>query len=212
MIKLNDLKPAPGSNAQRNRVGRGQGSGNGCTAGRGNNGHKARSGSTEKAYFEGGQTPLSRRIPKRGFVSPFKIEYQVVNVNEIEKIDSQGKEIDAKMLFEQGLIQSMELPVKILGNGSITKTVTVKVDAYSKSAREKLKMPKAAPTAKAIAFARVAAAKAATAAKAASAAKAAPAPAAKKEHAAKASPEAKAAPAAKQAPAAKPAPEAKPKA
>jgi large subunit ribosomal protein L15 len=146
-MKMNELKPAPGASRRAFRVGRGQGSGNGCTAGRGNNGHKARSGSTGKAYFEGGQTPLSRRIPKRGFVSPFKIEYQVVNVGEIEAIDSQGKEIDAKVLFENGLIHSLELPIKILGNGTITKTVSVKADAYSKSAREKLKIPKA-PAAK----------------------------------------------------------------
>lgn len=140
MLNLNDLKPTPGSVRNRMRVGRGQGSGNGCTAGRGNNGHRARNGMSEKFYFEGGQTPLTRRTPKKGFISPFKIYYQVVNVGQIESLDIQ--EIDAKVLFEHGLIGSPNKPVKILGAGTLTKTVTVKADAYSKSAREKLKMPK----------------------------------------------------------------------
>jgi large subunit ribosomal protein L15 len=140
MLNLNDLKPAAGSVRNRMRVGRGQGSGNGTTAGRGNNGHSARNGTSEKTYFEGGQTPLVRRTPKKGFVSPFKVAYQVVNVGQLETLDIQ--EIDAKTLFEHGLIGSPDRPVKILGGGTLTKTVTVKADAYSKSARDKLKMPK----------------------------------------------------------------------
>jgi large subunit ribosomal protein L15 len=140
MLTLNTLKPNPGSNKDRMRVGRGQGSGNGTTAGRGNNGDGARNGTSEKYYFEGGQTPMTRRTPKRGFTSPFKIEYQVVNVGQLESLDL--AEIDAKVLFEHGLIGSPDRPVKILGGGEFTKTMTVKADAYSKTAREKLKMPK----------------------------------------------------------------------
>lgn len=140
MLNLSDLKPNAGSSRNRMRVGRGQGSGNGCTAGRGNNGHRARNGSSEKFYFEGGQTPLTRRTPKKGFTSPFKVDFQVVNVGQLEALDIQ--EIDATVLFEHGLINYPDRPVKILGGGTLTKTMTVKADAYSKSAREKLKMPK----------------------------------------------------------------------
>jgi large subunit ribosomal protein L15 len=147
MLKLNDLKPAVGSVRTRMRVGRGQGSGNGTTAGHGNNGHKARSGSREKAYFEGGQTPLIRRTPKRGFTSQCDNEYQIVNVGRLEELGVADKEIDAGLLFENGLISSSEKPVKILGGGTLTKNLIVKVEAYSKTARDKLKMPKA-PVAK----------------------------------------------------------------
>ena len=144
MLKLNELKPAPGSSRRPFRVGRGQGSGNGCTAGAGNNGHKARSGSREKAYFEGGQTPLTRRIPKRGFTSPFKTRYQIINVGDLEKLDIQDKEVDARLLFEHGLVASPDMPVKVLGGGTCGKSVVVKADAYSATAREKLKIPKPA--------------------------------------------------------------------
>jgi large subunit ribosomal protein L15 len=96
-----------------------------------------------KTYFEGGQTPLSRRVPKKGFRNRFGTRYQIVNVGDVERIDAQGKDIDAQVLRASGLIHSADRPVKILGGGEVSKPVSVKVAAYSKSAREKLKMPKA---------------------------------------------------------------------
>lgn len=142
MLKLNELKPANGTRKTRRRVGRGQGSGRGCTAGYGNNGHKARSGSSTKLYFEGGQTPLTRRVPKRGFFSPFKLEYQIVNVSSLEKIGSTEKEITIELLYSQGLIHEKELPVKILGEGELTKAFTIKAHAFSKSAKDKIEKAK----------------------------------------------------------------------
>lgn len=141
MLKLNELRPAAGSKKVAKRIGRGTGSGNGCTAGKGNNGHRARSGSSNKLYFEGGQTPLTRRLPKRGFHSPFKVEFQIVNVSVLEKFET-GKEITAEILFQSGLIHNAEQPVKILGNGDLTKSLTVKVDAFSKSAKDKIEKAK----------------------------------------------------------------------
>lgn len=141
MLKLNELRPAAGSKKVAKRIGRGTGSGNGCTAGKGNNGHRARSGSSNKLYFEGGQTPLTRRLPKRGFHSPFKEYFQVVNVGSLEVLDN-GKEITVEALFENGLIQNAGLPVKILGNGDLTKTLIVKAHAFSKSAKEKIEKAK----------------------------------------------------------------------
>lgn len=141
MLKLNELRPAAGSKKVKKRIGRGTGSGNGSTAGMGNNGHKARSGSSNKAYFEGGQTPLTRRLPKRGFHSPFKVEFQIVNVGLLESLDS-GKEITVEALFERGLIHKADVPVKILGNGDLTKTLNVKAHAFSKSAKDKIEKAK----------------------------------------------------------------------
>jgi large subunit ribosomal protein L15 len=141
MLKLNELRPATGSKKVAKRIGRGTGSGSGSTAGKGNNGHKARSGSTNKFYFEGGQTPLTRRLPKRGFHSPFKLEYQIVNVETLEKIEN-GKEITIESLFEGGLIHNANMPVKILGNGELTKTLIVKAHSFSKSAKEKIEKAK----------------------------------------------------------------------
>jgi large subunit ribosomal protein L15 len=139
MMKANGIKPAKGAHRQKSRVGRGQGSGAGCTAGKGNKGARCRRGRRTKAYFEGGQTPLTRRLPKRGFVNVFRKEFQIVNVGDLEGIDSQDQEIDAKVLFANGLIHSPDRPVKILGNGDINKPITIKADAYSQTAREKLK-------------------------------------------------------------------------
>jgi large subunit ribosomal protein L15 len=142
MLKINEIKPIAGSNKQRRRIGRGTGSGKGCTAGKGNNGHSARSGSNYKPYFEGGQTPLTRRLPKRGFHSPFKIEYQIVNIGELAKIDFGGKEITAELLFEKGLLQDKNRPVKILGEGDVNKPLIIKADSFSKSAKEKIEKAK----------------------------------------------------------------------
>ncbi len=142
MLKLNDLKPAAGSKKNTKRLGRGTGSGQGSTAGKGNNGHKARSGSTNKFYFEGGQTPLTRRIPKRGFTNIFRKKYQIVNVGDLEKMEQVDKEITVGYLHENGLIHEVDRPVKILGNGELTRNFTVKVHAFSKVAREKIEKAK----------------------------------------------------------------------
>jgi large subunit ribosomal protein L15 len=142
MLKLNEIKPAAGSNKQSRRIGRGTGSGKGCTAGKGNNGNSARSGSKYKPYFEGGQTPLTRRLPKRGFHSPFKIEYQIINIGELADLDVGGKEITAELLFEKGLIQDKNRPLKILGEGELTKPLVVRANAFSKSAKEKIEKVK----------------------------------------------------------------------
>jgi len=142
MLKLNNLQPAAGSRKTKKRIGRGTGSGTGSTAGKGNNGDKARSGAFNKFYFEGGQTPLTRRIPKRGFTNIFRIEYQIVNVSEIEKIENIDKEIDAEFLHKNGLIHEVDRPVKILGNGELTKAVSIKANAFSKTARDKIEKAK----------------------------------------------------------------------
>lgn len=135
MLTLKDLKPAKGSRKDGQRVGRGQGS-KGKTAGRGNNGAKSRSGWSQKDYFEGGQLPLIRRLPKRGFTNIFKTVYQVVNIAELEGISESV--IDKDVLFNNGKINSKDGLVKILGDGEIKSAVTVKADAFSKSAEAKI--------------------------------------------------------------------------
>jgi large subunit ribosomal protein L15 len=142
MLKLNDIKPSAGSNRQRRRIGRGTGSGRGCTAGKGYNGHTSRSGSGTKPYFEGGQTPLTRRLPKRGFHNPFKVEFQTINLKDLNEFDAGGKEITAEVLYAAGLIHDMARPVKVLGSGEVTKPLVVKADSFSKSAREKIEKAK----------------------------------------------------------------------
>jgi len=141
-MKLNELKPAEGSNRQRRRLGRGTGSGKGSTAGRGNNGHSGRSGSGHKPYFEGGQTPLTRRLPKRGFFNLFRTSYQIINIGALAGFEADGKEINAEVLFEMGLINDRAKPVKLLGNGEVDKALVIKVDACSKSAKEKIEKAK----------------------------------------------------------------------
>jgi large subunit ribosomal protein L15 len=142
MLKLNELRPADGSTRDSKRRGRGIGSGNGKTAGRGHKGAGSRSGTKKKLYFEGGQTPLTRRIPKRGFNNIFSVKYQVVNLGDIEKIATAEKEVTGQLLFENGLVRSADARVKVLGNGEITKGVVVKASAFSKSAREKIEKAK----------------------------------------------------------------------
>lgn len=137
MLTLKDLKPAEGSRKDRQRVGRGQGS-KGKTAGRGNNGAKSRSGYSQKDYFEGGQLPLIRRLPKRGFTNIFKKVYQVVNVSDINDIAAANEVIDAEVLFANGKINDKDGLVKVLGDGSLEKGVTVKANAFSKSAISKI--------------------------------------------------------------------------
>ena len=137
-MKLGELKPAKGATHHKHRVGRGSASGWGATSGRGNNGAKSRSGYSEKAYFEGGQLPLIRRLPKRGFTNIFKKYFQVVNLSDIEENVQNGDVVDAAFLSAKGLIHSEKELVKVLGNGEFTKSVTIKANAFSKSAEEKI--------------------------------------------------------------------------
>jgi large subunit ribosomal protein L15 len=142
MLTLNELHPAKGSNKGTVRVGRGQGNGNGKTCGRGQNGMGQRAGATNKAYFEGGQTPLTRRIPKRGFKPLVRKEYQIVNVRDLESLDVDVSEIDAQWLYDHGMVHSKDHPIKILGNGELSKSMHIKADAFSRSAREKIEKAK----------------------------------------------------------------------
>ena len=142
MLKLNEIRPASGSTRDSKRRGRGIGSGNGKTAGRGHKGAGSRSGTKKKLYFEGGQTPLTRRIPNRGFNNIFSVTYQVVNLGDIEKKAPHDKEITGQWLFENGLVRSAVAPVKVLGGGDLTKGIVVRAHAFSKSAREKIEKAK----------------------------------------------------------------------
>jgi len=134
MAKLHTLSPSPGSTHARKRKGRGPGSGLGKTSGRGHKGHKARSGGATSPHFEGGQMPLHRRIPKRGFSPPARVEYQVVNVRDLDAVEAQ--EITLELLKEHGFIGSLRQPVKILGDGTVKKALVVRAHAFSASARQ----------------------------------------------------------------------------
>jgi large subunit ribosomal protein L15 len=131
------LKPARNSRKTAKRIGRGPGSGQGCTAGKGNNGQLARSGAKHRAWFEGGQMPLQRRLPKRGFTNVFRTEYQILNVEQLEILDN-GASVTPGFLFEQGLISSKTEPVKILGDGALTKKLSITAHGASKSALQKI--------------------------------------------------------------------------
>ncbi|MFW5855764.1 MAG: 50S ribosomal protein L15 [Bacillota bacterium] len=138
-MKLHDIKPKPGSKTKKQRVGRGMGSGRGYTSGRGANGQNSRSGGRVRPTFEGGQTPLFRRLPKRGFNNKFKKEYEIVNIYQLENHFSDGEEVTPEKLIEAGLINKVsDLGVKILGTGRLEKSLTVKANAFSASAREKI--------------------------------------------------------------------------
>ena len=136
-MKLHELSPVPGSNAKAYRKGRGNGSGNGKTAGRGQKGQWARSGGGVRVGFEGGQMPLARRIPKRGFHNIFAKPLEAINVSALEKFED-GAVVGAAELLETGILSKCEYGVKILGNGSITKKLTVRANAFSASAKEKI--------------------------------------------------------------------------
>ena len=136
-MNLHELSPAAGSNTKAYRKGRGNGSGNGKTAGRGQKGQWSRSGGGVRVGFEGGQMPLTRRIPKRGFNNIFAKPLEAVNVSVLEKFED-GAVVDAKALLEKGILSKCEYGVKILGNGSITKKLTVQASAFSASAKEKI--------------------------------------------------------------------------
>ena len=135
MAELHDLKPVQGSTKKPKRLGRGPGSGTGKTAGKGTKGHKARTGGSTPRHYEGGQMPLHRRLPKRGFHNPFRTEYQVVNVGQLA---GQQGEVTPASLKAVGLIGSVRRPVKILGDGEISGALTVHAHAFSASARSKI--------------------------------------------------------------------------
>ncbi len=136
-MKLNELSPAMGSTHVAKRKGRGHATGNGKTAGRGHKGQKARSGGGVRVGFEGGQMPLARRIPKRGFHNIFAKPLEAINVGSLEKFDN-GAVIDAKVLLDAGVLSKCEYGFKVLGNGSLSKSITVKASAFSESAKAKI--------------------------------------------------------------------------
>ena len=136
-MNLSNLKYADGARHKNKRRGRGEGSGLGVTAGRGHKGYGSRGGSKKRAWFEGGQMPLQRRLPKYGFTNHFRKEYQVVNVSQLEKVAATEK-ITKEILLEKGLIKKKLMPVKILGDGELKSKVHVEVDAISKTAKEKI--------------------------------------------------------------------------
>ncbi len=136
-MKLNEMKPPKGSTHCKKRVGRGPGSGHGKNSGRGENGQKSRSGFTHKYGFEGGQMPLIRRVPKRGFNNVNRIEYQIVNVNKLN-IYEDGALITKETLKEKNLISKTSQPIKILGQGDLERKLTVKVDKVSATAKAKI--------------------------------------------------------------------------
>ena len=137
-MKLHELSPANGSTKARKRIGRGAGSGQGKTAGKGHKGQKARAGRGMRPGFEGGQMPLQRRIPKRGFVNIFRTEMAIVNVAKLEKYFEAGETVTVEALVEKGLAKKVLDGVKVLGNGDITKALTVQANAFSESAKAKI--------------------------------------------------------------------------
>ncbi|MEG0978990.1 MAG: 50S ribosomal protein L15 [Oscillospiraceae bacterium] len=137
-MKLHELSPVAGSKKEVKRIGRGAGSGQGKTAGKGHKGQKARAGRGMRPGFEGGQMPLQRRVPKRGFNNIFAKEIVSVNVSALERVFNDGDVVDVTALKNAGLIKKELDGVKILGNGDLSKKLTVKVNAYSESAKQKI--------------------------------------------------------------------------
>ncbi len=139
---LSNLKPAKGSHKKVKRIGRGEGSGHGGTATRGENGQRSRAGAKFPAWFEGGQMPLQRRVPKRGFHSPFRVEYQVVNLGQLQKLVDDKKIADgvvnAVSLYKSGAISKAAAPFKILGNGELKAKLNIEAHKFSASAKEKI--------------------------------------------------------------------------
>ena len=136
-MKLHDLKPAEGATASRKRLGRGIGSGLGKTSGKGHKGAKARSGGGKRPGFEGGQMPLTMRLPKRGFTNKWRVEYATVNVDRLN-IFEDGATVSPVELIQAGILKNVQDGVKILGNGEITKKLTVQANKFSESAKEKI--------------------------------------------------------------------------
>jgi large subunit ribosomal protein L15 len=135
---LNNLRPPRGQKHPRKRVGRGPGSGHGKTASRGTKGAKSRSGFRFKRGFEGGQMPLHRRVPKRGFTNIFRVEYAVVNLDTLAEMFEAGTAVTPELLRERGLVRQATAPVKVLGRGEITKALTVRAHKFSGSAAQKI--------------------------------------------------------------------------
>jgi len=138
LITLENLKPFPGSKHRKKRVGRGHGSGHGKTSCRGHKGQKARKSPDIAPWFEGGQTPIIRRLPKRGFKNPFKIEYRVINIKDLVKKFKANEVVDPNSLKEKGLLKGKNKLVKLLGEGEIDFPLIVRVNAISRSAKEKI--------------------------------------------------------------------------
>ena len=136
-MDLSELKPPEGATQAKKRVGRGYGSGSGVTSGRGHKGQKSRSGFRRKRGFEGGQMPLHRRLPKRGFFNPFRVEYEVVNLDTLDERFDAGTEVTPALLRERGLIRAKKL-VKVLARGELETALTVKAHKFSKQATEKI--------------------------------------------------------------------------
>lgn len=140
MIRLGELKPARGATKRRKRVGRGAGSGHGSTSGRGNKGMLSRSGGRSKIapWFEGGQMPLQRRLPKRGFRNPRRKIYQVVNLKDLQRVGDSVEKITPEVLIEKRIVKYRDIPIKILGEGEFTSKARVVANAFSNSAKEKI--------------------------------------------------------------------------
>ena len=136
-MKLNELRPTEGSNKSKKRVGRGPGSGLGKTSGRGHKGQKSRSGSKSTRGFEGGQMPLQRRLPKFGFTNIFKKEYAIINIGDLAAFES-GTVVDVDLLCTSGLVKKISNGVKVLGNGEIKQSLTLKVDKVTSGAKQKI--------------------------------------------------------------------------
>ena len=136
-MRIEDIQPAEGSRKKKKRVGRGFGSGHGKTSCKGHKGQKARSGGPKGAGFEGGQMPLQRRVPKRGFTNNFRVDYAIVNLDVIEKLRAEGT-VTPELLIDRGVIKDMKNGLKVLGNGTLQGPVTVRADAFSSSAAAKI--------------------------------------------------------------------------
>jgi large subunit ribosomal protein L15 len=137
-MSLNNLRPPKGAKRVKKRIGRGHGSGSGKTAGRGHKGAKSRSGFKRKRGFEGGQMPLHRRVPKRGFFNPFRVEYAVVNLDVLDARFEPGVVVTPELLRERGLVRTSSQPVKVLGRGEIGKPLTVRAHKFSGAAAKKI--------------------------------------------------------------------------
>ena len=137
-MKLHELSPAEGSTKVAKRIGRGHGSGNGKTAGKGHKGQKARSGGSIRPGFEGGQMPLQRRVPKRGFNNIFAAKAAIVNLGDIDARFEAGAVVDAQALMDCGLVKDCKNGVKVLGNGEMTKSLTIQAKSFSKTAQNKI--------------------------------------------------------------------------
>jgi large subunit ribosomal protein L15 len=137
-MSLNNLRPPKGAKHAKKRVGRGPGSGHGKTSSRGHKGAQSRSGSRNRRGFEGGQMPLHRRVPKRGFHNPFRIEYAVVNLDTLAEVFEAGSSVTPELLRERGLVRQSRIRIKVLGRGDITKKLTVQAHKFSGKAAEKI--------------------------------------------------------------------------